>query len=278
MQHEAGPGEVTDRAVLGLAAQPSLKAAQDLVVLCRTESLDEAAHERVPPAADKHAWARSNVVDQLVPRSQHGKIMPLLRATGLGLHIRICRGGLTTPRSAGFEVGGLSLRGMVGRTDIDVRSLTARELLRLSADVVTELIRRDVLRSRNAPAGDLAEYLVAKAFHGELAAPSVKSWDVQARDRKLQVKCRLVDPDNRRYESFSPFRSWTFDACIFITLDCHTYDIIRAVEVPMAVVKAIAQETPWVNGHRVSVRQIAGPIEGTRDVTDVIRDALDDLG
>jgi hypothetical protein len=63
--------------------------------------------------------------------------------------------------------------------DIDVRSLTARELLRLSAQVVTELIRRDVLRSRNAPAGDLAEYLVAKAFHGDLAAPSVNSWDVQ---------------------------------------------------------------------------------------------------
>jgi hypothetical protein len=167
---------------------------------------------------------------------------------------------------------------MVANTDIDVRSLTARELLRLSARVVTELKSRGVVRSRNAPAGDLAEYLVAKAFHGELAAASEKSWDVQARDRKLQVKCRLVDPDSRRYESFSPFRSWAFDACIFITLDCHTYDVVQAVEIPTAIVKAIAQETRWVNGHRVSVRQIAGPIEGARDVTDLIRDAHDDLG
>jgi hypothetical protein len=167
---------------------------------------------------------------------------------------------------------------MVAKTDIDVRSLTARELLRLSARVVTELKSRGVVRSRNAPAGDLAEYLVAKAFHGELAAASGKSWDVQAGDRKLQVKCRLVDPDSRRYESFSPFRSWAFDACIFITLDCHTYDVVLAVEIPVAIVKAIAQETRWVNGHRVSVRQVAGPIEGARDVTDLIRDALDDLG
>jgi hypothetical protein len=32
------------------------------------------------------------------------------------------------------------------------------------------------------------------------------------------------------------------------------------------------------DGHRVSARQIAGPIEGTCDVTDQIRDALDDFG
>jgi hypothetical protein len=86
---------------------------------------------------------------------------------------------------------------MVAKTDIDVRSLTARQLLRLSAQVITELKSRGLVRSRNAPAGDLAEYLVAKAFHGERAAPSVKSWDVSAGDRKLQVKSRLVDPGKR---------------------------------------------------------------------------------
>ena len=166
---------------------------------------------------------------------------------------------------------------MIASPDIDVRSLTVRDLLRLSARIVTELNNRGVLRSRNAPAGDLAEYLVARAFDGRLAEPSVRSWDVQAGDRKLQVKCRLIDQVNRRSESFSPFRSWEFDACVFMALDCHTYDVIRAVEIPMAAVKTIAQETSWVKGHRVSVSQIAGPIEGARDVTDLIRRALDDL-
>ena len=98
---------------------------------------------------------------------------------------------------------------------------------------------------------------MAKAFHGELTAPSFKSWDVQAGDRKLQVKCRLVDKDSRRYESFSPFRSWEFHACVFLTLDCYTYDVIKAIEIPMATVKSIAHETAWVRGHRISVRQIA---------------------
>jgi hypothetical protein len=46
----------------------------------------------------------------------------------------------------------------------------------------------------------------------------------------------------------------------------------------MATVKAIARETAWVKGHRVSVGQIAGQVQGARDVTDLIRSALNDLG
>jgi hypothetical protein len=154
------------------------------------------------------------------------------------------------------------VRCMAASTDIDVGSLTVRELLRLSAGIITELNSRGVVRSRNAPSGDLAEFLVAKAYQGALAGPSVKSWDVQAGDHKLQVKCRLVVPDSRRHESFSPFRSWEFDACVFMTLDCYSYDVVRAVEVPTATVKTLARETPWVKGHRVSISQIAGPVLG----------------
>lgn len=167
---------------------------------------------------------------------------------------------------------------MTARMEVDVRSLTVRQLLRLTAQIVTELQRRDIVRSRNAPAGDLAEYLVVKAYQGVLAAPAVKSWDVQVGDRKLQVKCRLVDPGDRRSQSFSPFRSWEFRACIFIVLDCYTYDIIRAVEIPMETVRALAKEIPWVSGHRINISQIAVPVQGARDVTDLMRRTLDDLG
>ena len=81
---------------------------------------------------------------------------------------------------------------MAASTDIDMGSLTVRELLRLSAGIITELNSRGVVRSRSPPAGDLAAFLVAKAYQGALAAPSVRSWDIQAGDRKLQVKCRSL--------------------------------------------------------------------------------------
>ncbi|MGH3404938.1 MAG: hypothetical protein ACRDRJ_20895 [Streptosporangiaceae bacterium] len=97
-------------------------------------------------------------------------------------------------------------------------------------------------------------------------------------DREPQVKCRLIDPRRRRSETFSPFRGWDFDAGVFVIFDCYTYDVLLAVEILVAAVKAVAQESAWVRAHRVSVRQISSQIEGARDVTDLIRRALDGLG
>jgi hypothetical protein len=161
-------------------------------------------------------------------------------------------------------------------TDTDLSSMSARELLRLYSRVLTELIERGVVRSRNAPAGDLAETIVAKAYRGELAAPSEKSWDVRTADGVLlQVKCRVVEPGSRRTHVYSPFRSWDFHACIFVNLNSLTYDIDHAVEVQVDQVKAIARESSWVAGHRITVGQIRGGISRGVDVTEQLREAYE---
>jgi hypothetical protein len=60
------------------------------------------------------------------------------------------------------------------------RTKTVGELLSGYARTLAELRRRGVVRSNNAPAGDYAEWLVAKALDGELADNfSMKSWDVR---------------------------------------------------------------------------------------------------
>jgi hypothetical protein len=161
---------------------------------------------------------------------------------------------------------------------MDLDGLTTRELLRLYADILTELLARGVVRSRNAPAGDLAEYLVAKAYGGVLGAPSEKSWDVLVGKRRLQVKVRLIAAGDRKSHSYSPFRSWEFDACVFVLLDAHTYDVTSAVEVPQAGVEGIARETKWVNGSRVGTRADLLGVPGAVDRTSEIRHALDELG
>jgi len=49
------------------------------------------------------------------------------------------------------------------------------DLLAAYAAILQELRDRGVVRTRNAPLGDYAEYLVAEVYGGELAANSVKS-------------------------------------------------------------------------------------------------------
>lgn len=163
--------------------------------------------------------------------------------------------------------------------EVDLARLTTRGLLRLYADILTELVNRKVVRSRNAPAGDLGEHLVHRAYGGDLGARSEKSWDVRAADgRLLQVKTRLLAVGDRGSHVYSPFRSFDFDACVFLIVDAHTYDVVQAVEVPAASVEAVARPNEHVNGHRIGTRTPLLALPGAVDCTERIRAVLSDLG
>lgn len=61
----------------------------------------------------------------------------------------------------------------------DVRGLVTGDLLALYGDLLDELNYRQVIRSRNPPAGDLAETLTALVYGGRMAKKSEKAWDVE---------------------------------------------------------------------------------------------------
>lgn len=160
---------------------------------------------------------------------------------------------------------------------MDVSKMTSRALLQTYARILTELVERGVTRTRNAPVGDIAEYLVRIAYDGELAPPSEKSWDVLGPDgRKIQVKCRLVVPGSKATQQYSPFRSWDFDICVFVTFDAFTYDVLQAIEVPSEGIQALAAPVPHVGATaaRVNTRTNFSKLPGTTDVTTRLRHAL----
>ena len=164
---------------------------------------------------------------------------------------------------------------------MDLTALSSRDLLRAYAGILTELARRGVTRSRNAPVGDVAEFLVQIAYEGELAPPSAKSWDVQASDgRLLQVKARLVVPGSKTPQQYSPFRSWDFDACVFIAFDAFTYDVLEALEVPSDGVRSIAMSVPHVGATaaRVHTKSPLRQLPGAVDVTSRVAAAMSRLG
>ena len=161
---------------------------------------------------------------------------------------------------------------------MDVRRLDTRTLLQTYSQILTELFRREVVRSRNAPAGDLAEYLVARAYGGELAPRSEKSWDVRGPDgRLLQVKCRVVAKGGVGSQVYSVFRSWDFVSCVFVILDADSYEVESAIEVPATSVQAVARYTSHVSGYRIPVRTNLLALPGAADVTDRLRAEFDRL-
>ncbi len=101
---------------------------------------------------------------------------------------------------------------------------------------------RGVVRTRNSPLGDLAETIALRAYGGSLAANSEKSYDLTtAQGRRIQVKARLVDPADRRSQNFSAFRSWNFDAALFLLFDSASYDLLWARELTVEETKAIGR-------------------------------------
>lgn len=142
-------------------------------------------------------------------------------------------------------------------------------LLRLYSAILDELLHRGVVRSRNAPSGDFAEYLASTVYGGELAPPSAKGYDLRAKDDRLvQVKCRVVKPKQSR-GNYSFLRSWEFDVCVFVQLNYVDYGVVSAVEVPRAGVESLAQVNAHVNGSRVRLTddllQVQGAVDRTTD-------------
>lgn len=157
----------------------------------------------------------------------------------------------------------------------DIRNRSTRDLLAAYVEILDELVRRNVIRTRNAPAGDLAERVVAAAYSGELAANSSKSWDVRASDgRLLQVKSRVIGPDTRRSQVFSPFRTFDFDACVFVIFDARDYSISNATELPAESVRGLSRRSEWVAGNRVRVFADLLNAPGAVDVTALLQDSL----
>jgi hypothetical protein len=62
----------------------------------------------------------------------------------------------------------------------------------LYSDILGKVVSREVIRIAERSPWRLAEWQVARAYGGQFAPPSVKSWDGEAHGRRLQVKARLI--------------------------------------------------------------------------------------
>jgi hypothetical protein len=160
-------------------------------------------------------------------------------------------------------------------TQINLATLTPRQLLSLYSQILTELIARQVTRSRNPPAGDYAELLVAEHYGGKLASGSATSYDVVVSGgRTIQVKSLVVVDADKRSHSYSRLRTFDFDACVFVVFDSVNYRVVHAIEIESIAVEAMARDAKCVAGRRVNVKQVLA-CEDARDLTKGLQAAQD---
>jgi hypothetical protein len=145
----------------------------------------------------------------------------------------------------------------------DPRLLSVGEILHVYASLLAELRRRGLVRTNNAPIGDLAEYACAAYYQGDLAPNSEKSYDLLSADgRRVQIKVRNVRSDTRPSASFSSIRSADFDICVFVLVDAATNSIQSAYEWTPEEVKDHGRFTAHTNSLLVRIGKVRGGVAG----------------
>jgi hypothetical protein len=145
------------------------------------------------------------------------------------------------------------------------------ELLDAYRGILGSLRVRGLVRTNNAPIGDLAEYAAAVVYDGLLAPNSEKSYDLVAEDgRRIQAKVRVIRSDTRKSSVFSPIRSFDFDACVFLLIDDEADEVLVARELSVADVQLLGRHRTHTNGTVVRTGQLASSSLGV-DLTEQFR-------
>ncbi len=148
---------------------------------------------------------------------------------------------------------------------------TVGQLLGTYASILEELRKRGLVRTNNAPVGDLAEYAASIVYEGTLAPNSEKSYDLIASDgRRIQVKVRNIRPETSPSAVFSVIRSFGFDACIFVLIDTLNDRVQGAFEWTDTEVKEFGIHREHTNG--IAIRVSQARLHGI-DLTDQVDEA-----
>jgi len=146
----------------------------------------------------------------------------------------------------------------------DPTLLSVGEILHVYTALLVELGRRGLVRTNNAPIGDLAEYACAAYYEGTLAPNSEKSYDLIAADgRRVQVKVRNVREGTRPSAVFSSIRSTDFDVCVFILANARTHTIEAAYEWTPEEIQAHGRFTSHTNSTLIRIGKVRAGVAGT---------------
>jgi hypothetical protein len=157
--------------------------------------------------------------------------------------------------------------------EFDLHGKSIAELLAVHSAVIDELRLRKVLRSKNNPVGDYAEWLVAEKLSLTLAHNSVKGYDaIDRQGIKYQIKSRRVTAGNRSslLGVIRNLDDCDFDFLVAVIFD-EAWNVKYAAKIAHSVITEIATFRTHVNGHTMTLRESSFINPRITSITDVLR-------
>lgn len=154
----------------------------------------------------------------------------------------------------------------------NLTSVTISELLQFHGAVIDELKRRGVVRSKNNPTGDYAEWLAATRLGLMLESNSAKGFDAtDSQGLRYQIKGRRVTLDNPSTQLgvIRNLEEKDFDFLLAVIFDAD-WRVLRAARIPHRTVENLATFRKHQNGHIMHLRPAVLGIPDVEDITDIL--------
>jgi len=129
--------------------------------------------------------------------------------------------------------------------------LSIPALLATHSQILDELRKRAVVRSKNNPTGDYTEWLVSQKLGLQLETNSARGYDAtDSKGVRYQIKGRRVTPDNRSTQLgvIRNLQGNDFDFLIAVVFDA-SWQVRVAAKIPHNVIAQVASFRKHVNGH-----------------------------
>lgn len=155
--------------------------------------------------------------------------------------------------------------------------VTDRHLMQLYGSVIDELRARGVIRTANAPLGDYAEHLFAKALGWSLQTNSAAGHDAtDVYGTRFQIKARRLrtnSPGERQLSVIRALPEAKFDVLAAVLFDS-SFHVQRAALVPHSIVLTRSTYVSHVNGWRMILDDSVWMEPGVEDVTSLLAPPL----
>ncbi len=168
-------------------------------------------------------------------------------------------------------------------TEFDWKVLTIPELLRCFANILDELKERKVVRTRNNPVADYAEWLVTQQFGLSLERSSKRGYDaIDQNGKRYQIKSRRLDPTNesRLLSVIRNLDTNEFDYLVGVLFN-RDFTVKEAYKIPHSVIREHARFSEHVNGYLLHLQGEVLTAPGVENITEVLgkhTSTIDDIG
>jgi hypothetical protein len=135
--------------------------------------------------------------------------------------------------------------------EVNLKENSSKELLRLFGNILDKLKERGIVRSRNNPVADYAEWLVSKAFAFDLQPNSNCGFDaLDSKGVKYQIKARRLHTSNKscQLSVIRDLEGKKFDFLIGVLFD-KDFSILGAYKIPHHLIKEHSCFNKHQNGH-----------------------------